>query len=161
LRTIPEGLKRKLVPVIVGACNVDGLLGQIVHIDLVGLDQKEARRQLLAGIRNERAKPASAPAFPGATTPGKSFPGASAPKSAPAHEAYLPKVRRAASDIEKRRFLKSAFDTVRDYFESALHQLGQKVNGLEYDFQVVTALEFTAEIFRQWQKRLGLPDMVR
>src|SRR3569833_2924895 len=53
----PQGLKRKLVPVIVRQCEPDGLLGQIEHISLVGLDKAEARKQLLAGVRADRAKP--------------------------------------------------------------------------------------------------------
>lgn len=73
----PTGAERKLVPVRVAECDPPGLLGQIVHIDLVGLDEDEAREQLLAGMR-ERLKPSQAPAFPGAGRAGEaspSFPG--------------------------------------------------------------------------------------
>ncbi len=143
----PQGLEKRLVPVIVRPCEPDGLLGQIVHISLVDLDAGAARQELLAGIRSERSKPAKAPAFPGKTAPAAAFPGSGTSAGAGAIGAYLPKVRRAASDVEKRRFLKSAFTTIRDYFESALPQLGRQISGLEFEFQPVTALEFTAEIF--------------
>jgi len=144
----PQSLKRKLVPVIVRPCEPDGLLGQIVHIKLAGLDKNTARAQLLAGVRNERAKPTSAPAFPGelhsSETP---FPGRSTDASRVGAEPYLPKVKRPASDVEKRRFLKSSFETIKDYFEGALPMLARQTAGLEFDFHPVTTLEFTAEIF--------------
>jgi hypothetical protein len=60
----PEGLKRKLVPVRVRECKPEGLLAQVVNIDLVGLDEDFARERLLAGV-GERLKPAHAPSFPG------------------------------------------------------------------------------------------------
>jgi hypothetical protein len=143
----PQGLKRKLLPVIVRDCEPDGLLSQIVHISLVGLDKNDARKELLAGVRSERAKPKSAPAFPGEDASAKPFPGSNVGVPTAATETYLPKISRAASDVEKRRFLKAAFGTIRDYFENALPQLERQIKGLEFEFQPVTALEFTAEIF--------------
>ncbi len=82
----PQGLKRKLIPVRVTECKPEGLLAQIVHIDLVGLDADAARVQLLEGVR-ERAKPLEAPPFPGAAphadSYAPSFPGDDAPLQAP------------------------------------------------------------------------------
>jgi hypothetical protein len=60
----PAGAERKLVPVRVAQCDLAGLLGQIVYVDLVGLDEAQARERLLDGMR-ERLKPSEAPAFPG------------------------------------------------------------------------------------------------
>jgi hypothetical protein len=75
----PEGLKRKLIPVMVRPCEPTGLLGQVVRIDLVGLDEDDARTRLLEGVSG-RLKPARPPAFPGggAPTPTSAphFPGA-------------------------------------------------------------------------------------
>jgi tRNA A-37 threonylcarbamoyl transferase component Bud32 len=45
-------------------CELTGLLGQIIYIDLVGRDEGSASKLLLAGARHERAKPVMAPAFP-------------------------------------------------------------------------------------------------
>jgi TIR domain len=144
----PQSLKRKLVPVVVRPCEPDGLLGQIVHITLVGLGKNEARQQLIAGVRNERAKPTSPPVFPGEVHGSdKPFPGRGDDASQTAVETYIPKVKRAATDVDKRRFLKAAFSTIRDYFEGALPQLARQTTGMEFDFQSVTALEFTSEIF--------------
>ena len=60
----PKGEQRLLVPVRIRPFDVEGLLGQLVYIDLVGRDEQEARTVLLAGVRHERAKPLASPAFP-------------------------------------------------------------------------------------------------
>jgi serine/threonine protein kinase len=60
----PKGEQRLLIPVRVQPCEVTGLLGPIVYVDLVGSDEATARQRLLAAVRHERAKPAKAPAFP-------------------------------------------------------------------------------------------------
>ena len=63
-RRDPKGEQSLLIPVRVQACEVTGLLGPIVYVDLVGRDEATARQRLLAAIRRERAKPAQPPAFP-------------------------------------------------------------------------------------------------
>jgi tetratricopeptide (TPR) repeat protein len=60
----PTGRDRRLIPVRVRDCQPEGLLEQIVYIDLVDLDEPQARETLLAGI-HPRGKPESAPHFPG------------------------------------------------------------------------------------------------
>jgi len=62
----PTGEKGTVLPVRVRECDVKGLLGQIIYIDLVGLDQEVAKNALLEGVKQGRAKPAKAPGFPGA-----------------------------------------------------------------------------------------------
>ncbi len=96
----PSGLARRLIPVRVEPCDPSGLLGQIVSIDLVGVDAERARRRLLAGIQGTiggRSKPADVPFFPpaddwgaarGASTYGPTFP--------PAAEAELAEDLRSA-----------------------------------------------------------------
>jgi hypothetical protein len=73
----PQGLKRKLVPVIVRECQVPGLLTALVHISLVDENEGTARTLLINGLKNERAKPSERPNFPGALAggPPKPFPG--------------------------------------------------------------------------------------
>jgi hypothetical protein len=72
----PTGEHRTLLPVRVEPCEIMGLLGPVVFINLVGLDEKQARSGLLSGVRTGRAKPPTA-AFPGLSTPSasKPFPG--------------------------------------------------------------------------------------
>ncbi|WP_322753832.1 pentapeptide repeat-containing protein [Frankia sp. Cas3] len=64
----PEGLKRRIVPVVVAPCKPTGLLATINSINLVGRDEAAASDTLLAGITASvegRAKPTVAPQFPG------------------------------------------------------------------------------------------------
>jgi hypothetical protein len=60
----PTGKKRKLIPVRVAACSLTGMLVPIVHIDLIGLDEPDAKRALLDGLKPS-GKPAEPPRFPG------------------------------------------------------------------------------------------------
>jgi len=58
-RQDPKGKHRLVLPIRIEVCEVKGLLGAIVYIDLVGLDEQKAREHLLAGVQQERIKPAS------------------------------------------------------------------------------------------------------
>lgn len=60
----PRGELRKLVPFRVRECSTDGLLKQVVYVDLVGLSEADAKLALL-GAFSDRAKPARKPSFPG------------------------------------------------------------------------------------------------
>lgn len=70
----PTGEKGTLLPVRIAECELTGLLPQIVYIDLVGLNEDEAKRRLLAGVNRSRAKPTRAPSFPGTQPSAPSFP---------------------------------------------------------------------------------------
>lgn len=61
----PAGNQAALVPVVVEPCEAEGLLGQLIHINLVGLDPEAAAKQLIAGLSPDRAKPLTPPVFPG------------------------------------------------------------------------------------------------
>lgn len=61
----PMSVKRVLLPIRVQECDTHGLLRTIVYIDLIGMDEEQARDALLSGINQERAKPKDAPQFPG------------------------------------------------------------------------------------------------
>ena len=61
----PTGTQGLLLPVRIHDCEPQGLLPQIVYIDLVGLDAEAARETLLAGVRRQRTKPTREPGFPG------------------------------------------------------------------------------------------------
>src|ERR1019366_8796026 len=73
----PTGIKGTLLPVRVRKCDLEGLLPQIVHIDLAGLTEIAAKEALLAGVQRGRAKPVTAPRFPdAAAAKAPHFPGA-------------------------------------------------------------------------------------
>lgn len=72
----PKGANRKLVPILVRDCEPTGLLAPIIHIDLMGREEDDARNVLLAGVKRERTKPSMPPAFPGKKAEQQpSFPG--------------------------------------------------------------------------------------
>jgi hypothetical protein len=97
----PKGAERKLVPVRVRECDPIGLLAPIVRIDLVGKNEQDARRELLVGIKRERAKPSMPPKFPG-TGPEKQppFPGDAGAVSPRRMES--PRRTRSEADIVRR-----------------------------------------------------------
>jgi hypothetical protein len=151
----PEGFRRHLVPVRVRECQIEGLLKQIVYIDLVGKTESESRLALLNGVRGKRSKPTKSPAFPGSNEsphvaqapifPGSLKPGVGPPVPQHIHR-YIPEIRRPPSDLEKRRFVQNAFKTVAQHFEQAGNQLAAQ-EGVNFDFQPASATQFTAEIF--------------
>lgn len=80
----PNGFQRQIVPVRVKACEPSGLLRSVLPIDLVGRNEKSAVNTLFAGLNASlggRARPATAPLFPGLGRPtedrvaGPRFPG--------------------------------------------------------------------------------------
>jgi tetratricopeptide (TPR) repeat protein len=79
----PKGKDGRVLPVRIQRCEIKGLLGSIVYIDLVDLDEAIAHETLLVGVRRERGKPETAPGFPGGvqhTIPKpQRFPGALSP----------------------------------------------------------------------------------
>ncbi|TFH49723.1 MAG: toll/interleukin-1 receptor domain-containing protein, partial [Methanothrix sp.] len=77
----PTGKNRKLLLIRVQDCQPDGLLAAISYLDLVGLDEDKARKNILAAAGGKRLKPSSPPGFPGDRTAsrGPRFPGALPP----------------------------------------------------------------------------------
>jgi tetratricopeptide (TPR) repeat protein len=63
----PTGQQGKLLPIRVRACTLTGLLAQLVYLDLVDLDEKSAAATIRAGIARTRARPSTAPRYPGST----------------------------------------------------------------------------------------------
>lgn len=147
----PTGSKLKLVPVRVLDCNPDGLLKAVIYIDLVGVDELTARKRLLDGLIIGRAKPSSAPKFPGAasTAPhsGAPFPGPTLSATQVAPAPYVPSMRREFTDLDRRRFAQQGFRLAQQYFETALAELKKRHSEIDTDIVVTSATEFNAEIF--------------
>ena len=74
----PTGVYARLLPVRIEPCIVEGLLRQIVGLDLVDLDEAQAREQLLTGVLKGRAKPERV-VYPGQAISGIAFPGSLPP----------------------------------------------------------------------------------
>lgn len=71
----PTSEKGVLLPVRVLECDLTGLLRQIIYIDLVGLEETDARNVLFDGVDRERYKPATPPPFPHSVVERPPFPG--------------------------------------------------------------------------------------
>ncbi|WP_342685884.1 toll/interleukin-1 receptor domain-containing protein [Methanoculleus sp. UBA291] len=73
----PTGTQRKIIPIKVRETAIGGLLRSRIHIDLVGLEEEQAKERLLQGVSQERAKPSHPPPFPGTKPTSKRprFPG--------------------------------------------------------------------------------------
>ena len=77
----PAGSSDRLIPIQVREVELEGLLAQIIHTDLVALDERQARDRLLKRASGQRLKPVEKPGFPGVRPVGErpSFPGTPAP----------------------------------------------------------------------------------
>ena len=60
----PTGKKRQLIPVRVAECALAGMLAPIIHIDLIGLGESDAKRALLDGLKPS-GRPVQPQPFPG------------------------------------------------------------------------------------------------
>ncbi|WP_420208525.1 phosphoglycerate kinase [Candidatus Electronema sp. JC] len=70
----PTGEHRKLIPILVQKCNLQGLLPQIIYINLTELTEEDAKKKLIFEIKETRLKPMLPPVFPVESSPPK-FPG--------------------------------------------------------------------------------------
>lgn len=60
----PTGEKGILLPILVEECDIQGVLGQIVYIDLVNTNSEDSLSKLLSGVVGDRSKPKKSPEFP-------------------------------------------------------------------------------------------------
>ncbi|MGF1570418.1 MAG: TIR domain-containing protein [Nodosilinea sp.] len=63
----PQSQESRLIPIRVGECRPEGLLGQINYIDIVGKAEEDAERSIVEGIAaalKKRGKPETRPLFP-------------------------------------------------------------------------------------------------
>jgi len=141
----PSGLAGKLVPVRVTEVNPDGLLGPFIYIDLVGKNLADATAALLAGFKLGRAKPASPPPFPGLAHEAKPFPG-SAVRTTSAQPSNV-RIRRQATDLDKRRFLRDGFDVIAETFRTYLGDLERGNPGVATDFDRDGSTTFRAQVY--------------
>jgi hypothetical protein len=64
---VAKGPEGSLIPVRVGLVELEGLLKNIIYVDLLGKDESEARGVLLKGVGGQRNKPSLKPVYPGST----------------------------------------------------------------------------------------------
>ncbi len=152
----PEGIKRKLIPVMVIDCTLDGLLKTLVYINLVNLTEEESENALFNGLIGIRQKPGMAPVFPGRqSSAGKAaipFPGnAGRAESRPLGRPSIPRIKGTISDFDRTRFMRQSFNIVRQYFRDGIEELG-KHPAVDADFTEISSTSFTSEAFVNGRK---------
>ena len=98
----PTGEKRQLLPIRVRNCDTEGLLPQIICVDLVGLDESTAAAKLIAGVAAGRLKPKIPPSYPGPQKldpPAVPYPTASSSHPSVDIDPLLPKTAMARSSL--------------------------------------------------------------
>jgi hypothetical protein len=82
-RQDPTGVDRRLLVFRIEDCPRPGLLGQVVSVDLFGIDEQTAKSRLLDAVKQRRRKPALPPGFPGQDAPAEKpeFPGILVPSN--------------------------------------------------------------------------------
>ena len=130
----PTGTQGLLLPVRIHDCEPQGVLPQIVYIDLVGLDAEAARETLLVGVQRQRAKPTREPGFPGPSprpvTAPPLFPGA----IPPALKTYQTPITSGNDQFQRnrRQMLEKVRHTwIKELLEPSLSQLARIELGLE------------------------------
>ena len=152
----PRGLK--IVPVRVQQVQLTGLLAPIVYIDLVDKDETSATHELLTKIKQERAKPLRAPAFPGAFRP--VFPGVSPNtklEGAPATPLST-ESKDGSENVSRAYRLESETSLLRDGFQSiGKSYLDVQMYREKWDqnepIQSVTMVHVSGGVFRQQRTR--------
>ncbi|MBY5533622.1 toll/interleukin-1 receptor domain-containing protein [Rhizobium leguminosarum] len=148
-RDDPQGMKQKLLPVIVRECNPPGLLAPIVNVRLYDIDERSAQEALLGGLSRGRAKPSSPPQFPGSHQPEhKPFPGGNGASGQTGNRRSLtPQLRAKPTDRDKRLFSKSGFESIRMLFERNANDAMGDEPRVQIDIDIRTSADFRAELF--------------
>ncbi len=109
-----QSKKRLLIPVRVKKCDLEGLLPQIIYIDLVGLDGVQAKQELLDGLLDE--PPDSIVDFPGQP---------SATSASEKNSEPLPELPRALSEVQKIKEaqLNQQWDSLRSKAENIIQDI--------------------------------------
>lgn len=146
----PEGLERKLIPVRVEDFDINDLAKPRIYIDLVGCDKILAKQRLLEGVKGERLKPQTEPDFPlikrseiDAAIINKER----EPRTQDRSKPYIPALKQEWTDKEKKDFIKSTFEEMQSYFQSAGAELVQQYKYLEFELEKITSRKFSFHVY--------------
>lgn len=123
-----RALKEKqeyILPIRFDDTEIPGILTTIQHYDAKKKSSKDICEMIISKIRNT-------PLFENQDLP---------------DEIHIPKIKRTISDLEKSKFLKDTFETIRNYFQKALKQLEKQNFHCNTNYNNVTSMKFVSEIY--------------
>jgi tetratricopeptide (TPR) repeat protein len=144
----PTGQKGTLLLVRVRPCELMGLLAPLVFIDLVDLEETETASTLLAGVEHKRAKPTSAPTFPGSSTPRAATPAPRFPGTLP--PIWMVPFRRNPFFTGREVLLSQLYEQLHQQQTAALTQT-QAISGLGGIGKTQTAVEYAYRYQHDYQ----------
>ncbi|WP_175416949.1 toll/interleukin-1 receptor domain-containing protein [Agrobacterium tumefaciens] len=145
-RTDPEGLKQKLLPIMVRQCEPQGLLSSIVYVDVCELGEDEAREVVRNAIAGKRGKPSANPVFPG-TNRQEAGNFAVVAAQTGATRQKMPSLSVRHTDLDRKNFLRDGFSTIRRVFERNSKDVRRKEPRIQVDIEMNTNTDLRAEIF--------------
>jgi hypothetical protein len=147
-RLDPTGEKDLLIPVRVQPVELDGVLAQIVYVDLVNVHETEAIERLLKRVRGERDKPSSSPALPSSASATDRATHAKPAASKPVYPAFDEDTERL---IRARQILVNWRSRYAGQ-EDALRRAGEKARSwsrdlpTQFDDEVAAVLDLAARV---------------
>ncbi|MGO7686066.1 toll/interleukin-1 receptor domain-containing protein [Rhizobium ruizarguesonis] len=148
-RSDPQGLKQKLLPIMVKECEPQGVLSSIVYLPVHNLPEDKVRSAILNALEQKRGKPAVAPVFPGTLTRQEpSFPRAAAAARIQQNGGIaLPKIMTKPTDLQKRTFVRQSFETIKELFQANADAATRREPRLHFDIDLRTSAEFRVQLF--------------
>jgi hypothetical protein len=141
-RQDPKGEKGLLIPVRIAECDLDGLLSQIIYIDLVGVDENQAgeklREQLESIITGKRRRPEARPSFPGVSSSENDRPAPPPPTITPAPPVKA--VPNTSTETNKTIFLNALKGMLSSQFEEVFFHAGIQSDQIAPGAQNVRAM---------------------
>lgn len=114
----PEGLEKKLLPIMVRECQPPGLLASIIYADIHDLPEDQAISAVLGALNGLRAKPAERPSFPGGPGQASSrFPSKNEGHVDDLSRQPVPRLKVKATDLDRSAFLRQSFEAIKTVFE--------------------------------------------
>lgn len=153
----PTGKNRNLITVRVKNFHPEGLLGQLIYIDLVGLNETKAKEALLQGTStNQRLKPNVPPAFPGQTHHTLDnkplFPDQK--HSSPFKDPDIPSLKKI-TDLEKMNFIQKSYQDIYLLFKELFDEIRAKNPNFTYSFEEITTKKSVLKLFIDGELKIG------
>lgn len=151
----PTGKKRNLITVRVKDFYPEGLLGQVIYIDLLGLNETEAKKVILEGVStSQRLKPSVPPKFPGTQQIKTKPPFPDQTQSNPFIDIEIPSLKEI-TDLDKLNFIQKSYKDIYQLFKQLLDQIRAKNSNFNYSFEEITTKKCIFKLFIEGNYKTG------